>query len=141
MKFNERLKMLRLENGLTQKQLATKLGVGRTTISEYENGNIVPKQDGLLAIAQILNVSVDYLIGVSNNPVATFPNESKTYEMDVDEVIVKTVKVLSMHLKSADKNFRIMYGDKELTPTQIDLVREQLRSALLMIDHISRTDV
>ena len=43
-KFNVRLKELRLEAGLTQKDLANAIEVGRTTISEYESGKIVPKQ-------------------------------------------------------------------------------------------------
>ena len=64
--FAKRLKELRLNNGLTQKELAKSIEVGRTTISEYESGKIVPKQEGLLRIANHFNVSVDYLTGVSN---------------------------------------------------------------------------
>ncbi len=76
MKFNTRLKELRLTNGLTQKELAKVIGVGRTTISEYESGKIVPKQDGLLKIANHFNVSVDYLTGVSNEPTTQKDNAS-----------------------------------------------------------------
>ena len=65
-KFNTRLKELRLANGETQKDLANAIEVGRTTVSEYESGKIVPKQEGLLRIANHFNVSVDYLTGVSN---------------------------------------------------------------------------
>lgn len=60
-KFNIRLKELRLANGLTQKELAKAIEVGRTTISEYESGKIVPKHEGLLKLANYFNVSVDYL--------------------------------------------------------------------------------
>ena len=65
-KFNVRLKELRLEKGETQKELAKCLEIGRTTVSEYESGKIVPKQEGLLKIANHFDVSVDYLTGVSN---------------------------------------------------------------------------
>lgn len=65
-KFNVRLKELRIEKGETQKELAKCLEIGRTTVSEYESGKIVPKQEGLLKIANHFNVSVDYLTGVSN---------------------------------------------------------------------------
>ena len=68
MNFATRLKELRLANGLTQKDLGKAIEVGRTTISEYESGKIVPKQEGLLKIANHFNVSVDYLTGVSNEP-------------------------------------------------------------------------
>ena len=74
--FSKRLKELRLNNGLTQKDLAKAIEVGRTTISEYESGKIVPKQEGLLKIANHFNVSVDYLTGVSNDPATRKQNES-----------------------------------------------------------------
>lgn len=78
-KFNMRLKELRLANGLTQKELAKSIEVGRTTISEYESGKIVPKQEGLLKLANYFNVSVDYLTGVSDNPATRQSNE---HELD-----------------------------------------------------------
>ena len=74
--FAKRLKELRLNNGLTQKELAKSIEVGRTTISEYESGKIVPKQEGLLKIANHFNVSVDYLTGVSNDPATRKENAS-----------------------------------------------------------------
>ena len=74
--FAKRLKELRLNNGLTQKELAKSIEVGRTTISEYESGKIVPKQEGLLKIANHFNVSVDYLTGVSDDPATRKQNAS-----------------------------------------------------------------
>ena len=74
--FPKRLKELRLNNGLTQKDLAKAIEVGRTTISEYESGKIVPKQEGLLKIANHFNVSVDYLTGVSNERATRKQNTS-----------------------------------------------------------------
>lgn len=78
-KFNMRLKELRLANGLTQKELAKSIEVGRTTISEYESGKIVPKHEGLLKLANYFNVSVDYLTGVSDEPATRQHNE---HELD-----------------------------------------------------------
>ena len=74
--FPKRLKELRLANGETQKDLANAIEVGRTTVSEYESGKIVPKQEGLLKIANHFNVSVDYLTGVSNTPATRKHNVS-----------------------------------------------------------------
>ena len=54
--FPKRLKELRLAHGETQRDLANAIEVGRTTISEYESGKIVPKQEGLLRIANHFNV-------------------------------------------------------------------------------------
>ena len=74
--FPKRLKELRLEKCETQKELAKCLEIGRTTVSEYESGKIVPKQEGLLKIANHFNVSVDYLTGVSNDPATRKQNAS-----------------------------------------------------------------
>ena len=74
--FPKRLKELRLATGETQKDLAKAIEVGRTTISEYESGKIVPKQEGLLKLANHFNVSVDYLTGVSNERATRKQNES-----------------------------------------------------------------
>ena len=74
-----RLKELRLANGLTQKELAKSIEVGRTTISEYESGKIVPKHEGLLKLANYFNVSVDYLTGVSDEAAT---RQSNVHELD-----------------------------------------------------------
>ena len=74
--FPKRLKELRLAHGETQKDLANAIEVGRTTVSEYESGKIVPKQEGLLRIANHFNVSVDYLTGVSNERATRKQNAS-----------------------------------------------------------------
>lgn len=61
--FGERLKKLRKQRGLTQKQLAVAVGIGQTAIANYEQGNRRPDSQGLLAIAEALEVSVDVLLG------------------------------------------------------------------------------
>lgn len=87
MKFKDRLKELRLEMGITQKELATIIGVGRTTISEYESGKIVPSQQKLLKIAEHFHVSVDYLTGVSNAPHNQQPKQEIRLEKFVENLI------------------------------------------------------
>jgi len=53
---------LREKAGLTQKDLATKLGIARTTYSGYENGAREPDLDTLKRIADFFEVSLDYLL-------------------------------------------------------------------------------
>ena len=64
--FADRLKELRKSNNLTQEDLAKILGVGKTTISMYENGNSTPNDEIKIKIADYFNVSMDYLIGKTN---------------------------------------------------------------------------
>ena len=65
-KFSDKLKELRNSNKLTQQELSQKLGVSKSTISMYENGNRTPDFETLEAIADLFNISIDSLIGVQN---------------------------------------------------------------------------
>ena len=62
----ERLKDLRLQMGLSQQALAEKLNVSQQSICKYENNTIEPNIDMLKAMADLFDVSVDYLIGYSS---------------------------------------------------------------------------
>ena len=57
------LKMLRKQVGLTQANLAKKLKISPSTIGMYEQGRREPDSEMLVKIAELFNVSVDYLIG------------------------------------------------------------------------------
>ena len=60
--FSDKLKSLRKKYGYTQEQLADKLGVAKSTISMYENGNREPDFEMLEAIADVFNVSLGDLV-------------------------------------------------------------------------------
>lgn len=64
--FGNVLKTLRLKANMTQSQLAQKLGVTKSVISAYETGLRMPSYDILIHIAQIYNVSTDYLLGLEH---------------------------------------------------------------------------
>ena len=80
MEFSERLKELRKQAGLTQVELAGKLGIVQSSYADCERGKKKPTQENLVKIAQILNVSVDYLVGNS---------EEKTDELDNIELLFR----------------------------------------------------
>ena len=63
-----RLKELRKKKGISQLRLATELNTTQNTISRYETGEREPGIDELIKIADYFNVSVDYLIGRTENP-------------------------------------------------------------------------
>lgn len=63
-----RLKELRKKKGVSQLRLATDLDTTQNTISRYETGEREPGIDELIKIADYFNVSVDYLIGRTENP-------------------------------------------------------------------------
>ena len=61
--FAAQLSNLRRGSGLTMEQLAKKLGVSKQTVSNWENGNIMPSVDAVEKMADFFSVSVDYLLG------------------------------------------------------------------------------
>ena len=65
-KFAERLKELRLAKGLTRAELAKKLNINIRSISYWETGQRQCDFDTLIALARVLDTSVDYLIGMSD---------------------------------------------------------------------------
>ena len=62
MTTGERIRMIRLENGMTQKQVADACGMVDSAIRKYESGKITPKPDTLQRIAAALHVSVYMLM-------------------------------------------------------------------------------
>lgn len=66
MEFAERLKTLRKQVKLTQAQIAEKLNISQQAYASWERGVKKPTQENLVKIAQVLNVTVDYLVGNSD---------------------------------------------------------------------------
>lgn len=62
------IKKLRIERGLTQKQLADILDVDRTTIVKYETGKNGPSSEQLEKLANFFGTSTDYLLGRKSQP-------------------------------------------------------------------------
>ena len=63
-----RIKELRKEFGLSQVDLANRLEVTKQTISNWENENIQPSIDMLVDLANVFNVTTDYLLGLDDVP-------------------------------------------------------------------------
>lgn len=63
-----RIKELRKEFGLSQVDLASRLEVTKQTISNWENENIQPSIDMLVDLANVFNVTTDYLLGLDDVP-------------------------------------------------------------------------
>lgn len=66
MNFGNTLKRLRLDAGLTQKQLAMQIGVTKSVISFYELQERIPSPAILVKLAAVFHVSTDYLLGIDH---------------------------------------------------------------------------
>lgn len=66
--FSGRLLCLRKQNNTTQSDLASIIGLNRTAITRMECGDRAPSVEVLCALADYFDVSLDYLVGRTNNP-------------------------------------------------------------------------
>lgn len=66
--FAERLKLLRKKINITQKQLAESIGLSERGVQSYEISQRKPNYDALIAISDYFKVSIDYLVGRSDDP-------------------------------------------------------------------------
>ncbi len=61
--FQIRLKEQRKLYGITQRDMAEKLGISQPSYIRYEKGSAEPSQENLVRIADIFDISIDYLLG------------------------------------------------------------------------------
>lgn len=82
--FAERLKALRKQHNITQEQLASIIGVERSSIGKYEGkSRIIPSDDVKYKIAQFFGVSVEYLLGHTDVPIQVNSSEISREENDM----------------------------------------------------------
>lgn len=67
--FNERLKEIRKSQKLTQKEVANSINFAERNYQSLEYGQCKPSFDTLIALADCFNVSLDYLVGRTDDPI------------------------------------------------------------------------
>lgn len=91
--LNERIRALRLAKGISQVDLAAMLNVSKQSVSNWENDNIQPSIDMLVHIADVFNVSTDYLLG-----------REMQRELDSDKLTEKELEHLQMIINDIRKD-------------------------------------
>ena len=124
--FGTRLRKLRKENNLRQKDLAEKLNLAQTTIANYEKNARFPNQETLNDIADYFNISLDYLLGRSNQRI--FPDKNNSN--DLTNILNKEEFIDNNKL--AKKYFEyILKGQKTKA---IDLILSKIKKEKNIID-------
>lgn len=77
--LGKRLKELRTNKKMTQEELGRKINVTKVSISGYENGNRSPDTETLQKIADIFEVSTDFLLGRTDTPNANGTDKDKSF--------------------------------------------------------------
>ena len=96
--LNHQIRTLRLVRGMSQVELARRLGVTKQSVSNWENDNIQPSIEMLKKLANIFSVSTDYLLGLE-----------KEEFIDVSGLPPGVVT----HLRQVVEDFRILKKEAE----------------------------
>ncbi len=110
-KFSYRLSVLLDDNNMTQTELAKQIGTSNVTICRYLTCERIPRLDVVAKIASVFNISIDYLLGVSDS------KNIKNSNMDLDSDL--NLGILVKELYSLENN-------SHLSKTQIELIKKLL---------------
>lgn len=113
--FPERLKKLRKEAGLTQQQVAKKLRVGQNSYSNWEKGIRTPIFPTIEKLAELFNVSTDYLTG-----------KTDIKETNENESIETAANIL---FRTATKDLKLTSEQEEQLKNDINEFIKQRRKA------------
>jgi len=116
--FNEKLRMLRKESGLTQEELADKLNVSRQAITKWESGDGTPDIENLKQISILFNTTIDELVKEDRD--VQFENSEKyslVQEIEIDHskhFDIKICKIYELNIiASAEEKVKIEMLSKE----------------------------
>lgn len=124
--FGKRLRKLRYEQGLKQKDLAEKLGVSTSTIGMYEREHRQPDADTIIKIAEFFHVSTDYLLGNSDK------RDHSELTIKDQRDISKTLDVLMEQIEN-NENGPLNYNGEEVYPEDMELLKDAIGIALKRI--------
>ena len=103
--LSKRLKELREEKGYTQQEIASKIGLTKGAYGCYERGISVPDAQTLLELAEIFDVTTDYLLGRVDN------------KKPLEDISKKQMEALKLSEKLTDKQLELIinmvFGVKE----------------------------
>ena len=93
--FAQKLSGYRQQKGLSQEELAQKIGVSSQTVSEWERGESSPDTDNLIALSEIYGISLDELIKGKNQHQSVFQTADSSYTESSDKSQGSKFKILS----------------------------------------------
>jgi transcriptional regulator with XRE-family HTH domain len=88
--FNKRLKYLREQHSLSQRQLSLKINVSQQTIASWETGLTQPSDYNLHKLSNLFSISIDYLLGKTNEPQSIpISNNSQKLSIEIHDLLIK----------------------------------------------------
>ncbi len=141
--FGEHLRKIRKSRHLTQKQLAMNMGTSEQGIQQYELGKRRPTYDMLIALADYFDISMDYLVGRSDDPARhlSVPEEKADGEgkkMDVRKANRDSNEITRAYFDSLLVEMRLVGA--ELPDTKLHLYGETFSTPVMMaaLSHLDK---
>ena len=119
MTFGDQLSKARKEKEFTQEELAEKLNLSRQTILRWEKNQVFPDISNLKAVAQVLDVSFDYLLGEDKT------NKVPSSKLSLTDVLVGKEVRLIIYEESLDNYLAIYDNNCLVLDTAEDMVQVQ----------------
>lgn len=115
MSLQDKLKLLRKQNGYSQEELADKMGIARQTISKWENGQAVPELSGLILLSELYGVTIDRMVKENDDCNISLCPETNTDINRITEFLVLAKKHTYAASESPVKSSRINSHDFQFT--------------------------
>lgn len=124
--FGNRLKLLRKNSGYTQKELGEKLNVSGRVIGYYESNERFPDKDTLTDIADFFNVSVDYLLGRTDER----DHNTKSNKFNIDENEKDVEELLEETMSQILGQDGLMLNGEIVDDNDLMLLRNALKNGI-----------
>ena len=95
----DRIKQLRKQKGLTQKEMAEAVGVGVSTIAMWESGKRTPSFKLLNDLSNLFDKSIDYILGTSDDDRSPKLNDAQVEQLGTWEIQSELIDILRQYLQ------------------------------------------
>ena len=127
--LGDRIKLLRKQQGLTQTELGKKIGISQTAVISYEKNVNVPPVDRLSKMADIFDVSVDYMLGKTDDRTTAKKCDVHTKVIDLEDELSSLI----LHLNEGD----ILFRGKEIDDTTRTILMKSLKKCMDLAKNLS----
>lgn len=95
----DRIKQLRKQKGLTQKEMAETVGVGVSTVAMWESGKRTPSFKLLNDLSDLFDKSIDYILGTSDDDRSPKLNDAQVEQLGTWEIQSELIDILRQYLQ------------------------------------------
>ena len=95
----DRIKQLRKQKGITQKEMAEAVGVGVSTVAMWESGKRTPSFKLLNDLSDLFDKSIDYILGISDDDRSPKLNDAQVEQLGTWEIQSELIDILRQYLQ------------------------------------------